>query len=142
MRYGENPHQSAASYKVPGNNEPNILNAEIHQGKQLSYNNIMDADGALACLREFDKPACVVVKHSNPCGVAVGNDFLDVYLRAFNADSLSAFGGIIALNRMCTNDIAEEINKVFVEIVLAPCFEPEALEVFKKKKKSAYLRNW
>jgi len=134
MRYGENPHQSAASYKVPGNNEPNILNAEIHQGKQLSYNNIMDADGALACLREFDKPACVVVKHSNPCGAAVGNDLLDVYLRAFNADSLSAFGGIIALNRMCTNDIAEEINKVFVEIVLAPCFEPEALEVFKKKK--------
>ena len=134
MRYGENPHQSAASYKVPGNNEPNILNAEIHQGKQLSYNNIMDADGALACLREFDKPACVVVKHSNPCGVAIGNDLLDVYLRAFNADSLSAFGGIIALNRMCTNDIAEEINKVFVEIVLAPCFEPEALEVFKKKK--------
>ena len=134
MRYGENPHQSAASYKIPGNNDPNILNAEIHQGKQLSYNNIMDADGALACLREFDKPACVVVKHSNPCGVAVGDNLLEIYLRAFNADSLSAFGGIVAFNRMCTNDIAEEINKVFVEIVLAPCFEPEALEVFKKKK--------
>ena len=134
MRYGENPHQSAAAYKIPGNNEPNILNATIHQGKQLSYNNIMDADGALACVREFDAAACVVVKHSNPCGVAVGNDLLDVYTRAFNADSLSAFGGIIAFNRTCTKDVADAITSVFVEIVLAPGFEPEALDVFKKKK--------
>ncbi|MBT4177603.1 MAG: bifunctional phosphoribosylaminoimidazolecarboxamide formyltransferase/IMP cyclohydrolase [Candidatus Marinimicrobia bacterium] len=134
MRYGENPHQSAASYKIPGNNEPNVLNATIHQGKKLSYNNIMDADGALACVREFDKTACVVVKHSNPCGVAIGDDLLDVYNRAFNADSLSAFGGIIAFNRTCTKDVAIEINKVFVEIILAPDFEPEALEIFKKKK--------
>ena len=134
MRYGENPHQSAAAYKIPGNNEPNILNATIHQGKQLSYNNIMDADGALACVREFDAAACVVVKHSNPCGVAVGNDLLDVYTRAFNADSLSAFGGIIAFNRTCTKDVADAITSVFVEIVLAPGFEPGALDVFKKKK--------
>ena len=134
MRYGENPHQSAAAYKIPGNNEPNILNATIHQGKQLSYNNIMDADGALSCVREFDDPACVVVKHANPCGVAVGNDLLDVYTRAFNADSLSAFGGIIAFNRTCTKNVADAITSVFVEIVLAPGFEPEALDVFKKKK--------
>jgi phosphoribosylaminoimidazolecarboxamide formyltransferase/IMP cyclohydrolase len=134
LRYGENPHQSAAAYKIPGNNEPNILNATIHQGKQLSYNNIMDADGALACVREFDAAACVVVKHSNPCGVAVGNNLLDVYTRAFNADSMSAFGGIIAFNRTCTKDIADAITSVFVEIVLAPGFEPEALDVFKKKK--------
>ena len=134
LRYGENPHQSAAAYKIPGNNEPNILNATIHQGKQLSYNNIMDADGALACVREFDAAACVVVKHSNPCGVAVGNDLLDVYTRAFSADSLSAFGGIIAFNRTCTKDIADAITSVFVEIVLAPGFEPGALDVFKKKK--------
>ena len=134
LRYGENPHQSAAAYKIPGNNEPNILNATIHQGKQLSYNNIMDADGALACVREFDAAACVVVKHSNPCGVAVGNDLLDVYTRAFNADSLSAFGGIIAFNRTCTKDVADAITSVFVEIVLAPGFEPGALDVFKKKK--------
>jgi phosphoribosylaminoimidazolecarboxamide formyltransferase/IMP cyclohydrolase len=134
MRYGENPHQSAASYKIPGNNEPNILNAKIHQGKQLSYNNIMDANGAFACVREFDRVACVVVKHANPCGVAVGGDLLDVYTRAFNADSLSAFGGIIALNRTCSADVADAISKVFVEIVLAPKFEPEALEIFKKKK--------
>ena len=134
MRYGENPHQLASSYKIPGNTEPNILNATIHQGKQLSYNNIMDADGALACVREFDEPACVVVKHANPCGVAVGDNLLDVYTRAFNADSLSAFGGIIAFNRTCTRGVAEAISKVFVEIVLAPSFEPEALDIFKKKK--------
>ena len=134
MRYGENPHQSAASYKIPENNEPNILNATIHQGKQLSYNNIMDADGALACVKEFDECACVVVKHSNPCGVAIGDDLLDVYTRAFNADSLSAFGGIIALNRTCTKEVADAISKVFVEIVLAPNFEQEALDIFKKKK--------
>ena len=133
MRYGENPHQSAASYKIPGNTEANVLNAIIHQGKKLSYNNIMDADGALACVREFDDPACVVVKHSNPCGVAIGDDLLDVYTRALNADSLSAFGGIVAFNRICTKDVAEAIDKVFVEIVLAPNFEPEALEIFKKK---------
>jgi len=134
MRYGENPHQLASSYKIPGNTDPNILNATIHQGKQLSYNNIMDADGALACVREFDEPACVVVKHANPCGVAVGDNLLDVYTRAFNADSLSAFGGIIAFNRTCTEDVAKAIGGVFVEIVLAPNFEPEALEIFKKKK--------
>ena len=134
MRYGENPHQSAASYKIPGNTEPNILNAIIHQGKQLSYNNIMDADSALACVREFDEPTCVIVKHANPCGVATGDDLLDVYNRAFNADSLSAFGGIIAFNRTCTKEVAEAIASVFLEIVLAPDFEPEALEEFKKKK--------
>ena len=134
MRYGENPHQAAASYKIPGNSEPNILNAKIHQGKRLSYNNIMDADGALACVREFDGSACVVVKHANPCGVSVGNDLLDVYNRAFNTDSLSAFGGIIAFNRTCSGAVAEAITSVFVEIVLAPHFEPAALEIFKKKK--------
>ena len=88
MRYGENPHQSAASFSIPGNQDKNILNAIIHQGKQLSYNNIMDADGALACLKEFDRPACVIVKHSNPCGVATGDNLLDSYKKAFNADSL------------------------------------------------------
>ncbi len=134
MRYGENPHQSAASYKIPGNTDRNIMNAMIHQGKQLSYNNIMDADGALACVREFDDPACVIVKHANSCGVATGNDLLDVYNRAFNADSLSAFGGIIAFNRMCTKEVAEAIVSIFVEIVLAPDFEPGALETFKQKK--------
>ena len=134
MRYGENPHQEAAVYKTPGNSENNILNAKIHQGKKLSYNNIMDADGALACMREFSETACVVVKHSNPCGVAVGDSLFDVYTRAFQADSLSAFGGIIALNRTCTPEVAHAIVGVFVEIVLAPAFEQEALVIFSKKK--------
>ncbi len=134
MRYGENPHQSAASYSIPGNKEKNILNAIKHQGKQLSYNNIMDADGALACIREFDAPACVIVKHSNPCGVSEGNSLLSVYRRAFDADSLSAFGGVVALNRPCSRDVAEALVSVFLEIVLAPSFESGALEVFKKKK--------
>ena len=134
MRYGENPHQSAAAYKIPGYSNNNILNALIHQGKKLSYNNIMDADGALACIREFDEPACVVVKHSNPCGVSTGNNLLDVYNRAFNADSLSAFGGIVSLNRTCTAEVANAIASVFVEIVLAPGFDNEALQIFKNKK--------
>jgi phosphoribosylaminoimidazolecarboxamide formyltransferase/IMP cyclohydrolase len=111
-----------------------ILKATVHQGKQLSYNNLMDADAALACLREFDETACVVVKHTNPCGVAVGEELLDVFIRAFNADRLSAFGGIIALNRVCTAAVAEAIKGVFVEIVLAPQFEPEALEILSRKK--------
>ena len=134
MRYGENPHQSAAAYQDPSNRSKNILNAKIHQGKQLSYNNIMDADAALSCLKEFDQTACVVVKHANPCGVAIGDELTNVYTRAFNADSLSAFGGIIALNRTCTTAVAEAISGVFVEIVLAPLFEDEALSVLSKKK--------
>ncbi len=134
LRYGENPHQLACVYKEPNNTEVNILNAKIHQGKQLSYNNINDADGALALTREFAEPACVVVKHANPCGVAVGNDITEVFKRAYNADALSAFGGIISLNRTCTKQIAEEIAKVFAEIVLAPSFEPEALTILATKK--------
>lgn len=135
LRYGENPHQAAAVYHFPiSTGGPNILSATIHQGKKLSYNNIADADAALACLQEFTEPACVVVKHANPCGVAVGTDIVDVYQRAFAADSLSAYGGIIALNRTCTLAVAEEIAKVFVEIVLAPSFESQALEIFTRKK--------
>ena len=134
MRYGENPHQKAAAYIIPGNTSSSVLNAVIHQGKKLSYNNMMDADGALACIKEFEDPACVIVKHANPCGVAIGEDLLDVYKRAFAADSISAFGGIVALNRNCSKQLAEEIMKVFVEIVIAPSFDPEALIEFKKKK--------
>lgn len=136
LRYGENPHQKAAAYKVPGFTGFSVLKATIHQGKKLSYNNIMDADGALTCLREFSEPACVVVKHANPCGVAVGDEgeMHDIYVRAFQADSLSAFGGIIALNRTCTVSVAEEIAKVFVEIVIAPDYDDEALTVLAKKK--------
>ena len=134
MRYGENPHQAAAAYTIPGDRSNNILNAKIHQGKKLSYNNIMDADAALSCLKEFNSTACVIVKHANPCGVALGANMLNVYKRAFNADSLSAFGGIIAMNQPCDDILAEEISKVFVEIVLAPAFTKKSLEIFSKKK--------
>lgn len=134
LRYGENPHQKAAAYKVPVTTGPNILNATIHQGKKLSYNNVMDADGALACLREFTKPTCAVVKHANPCGVAIGDNITDCFHRAFNADSLSAFGGIVALNRTCTIEIAEALRKIFIEIILSPDFEEGVLELFSKKK--------
>ena len=134
MRYGENPHQAAAAYTIPGDRSNNILNAKIHQGKKLSYNNIMDADAALSCLKEFNSTACVIVKHANPCGVALGANMLDVYKKAFNADSLSAFGGIIAINQPCDDILAKEISKVFVEIVLAPAFTKKSLEIFSKKK--------
>ncbi|MFQ6673523.1 MAG: bifunctional phosphoribosylaminoimidazolecarboxamide formyltransferase/IMP cyclohydrolase [Fidelibacterota bacterium] len=139
LRYGENPHQHAAAYRTPYHPAPSILNARIHQGKQLSYNNIADADGALACVRDFSRPACVVVKHANPCGVATGDDITDCFRRAFSADSLSAFGGIVALNRPCPKDIAEELRKIFVEIVLAPGYDSEALGIFSKKKKLRIL---
>ena len=134
LRYGENPHQKAAAYINPINAEQNILDATIHQGKKLSYNNLMDADAALSCLREFSEPTCVVVKHGNPCGVASGNDITNVYKNAFEADSKSAFGGIIALNQLCNKKIAEMINKVFVEIVIAPNYEKSALEILSNKK--------
>ena len=134
MRYGENPHQAAAAFQIPGDKSNGILNAKIHQGKKLSYNNIMDADAALSCLKEFKSIACVIVKHANPCGVALGTNMLDVYKRAFAADSISAFGGIIAINQPCDDILAEEISKVFVEIVLAPAFTKKSLDIFSKKK--------
>lgn len=140
MRYGENPHQRAAFYKEPFVQETNIADAQIIQGKQLSYNNIMDADAALRCIKEFSEPAAVVVKHANPCGVAVAEDSLQAFQRAFEADSLSAFGGIIALNRPCTKAIAEYLSKIFIEIVLAPSFEDEALALFVKKPKVRLLQ--
>ena len=134
VRYGENPHQQAAAYQLPFQTENNIITAKIHQGKKLSYNNMMDADGALACIKEFDEPACVIVKHANPCGVAVGKNIADVYQRAFDADSLSAFGGIVAMNQTCTDAVATAISKIFVEIVLAPDYEADALSILAKKK--------
>ena len=134
MRYGENPHQAAAAYKISGDSSNSVLNAKIHQGKKLSYNNIMDADAAFSCLKEFEETACVIVKHANPCGVSRGDNMLEVYKQAFNADSLSAFGGVIAMNKQCDKLVAEEISKVFVEIVLAPSFTKEALEIFSAKK--------
>jgi len=140
LRYGENPHQSACVYQDEIDKTSNILNAEILQGKKLSYNNLVDAEGALDVIKEFDSPACAVIKHANPCGVAVGTDITETFTRAYEADSLSAFGGVIALNRNCTKEIAEYLDKVFAEIVLAPSFDSEALEIFAKKQNLRILK--
>lgn len=133
LRYGENSHQQAALYRdlypAPGS----IVTGKQLQGKELSYNNIADADAAWECVKQFEVPACVIVKHANPCGVAVGKDAADTYSKAFQTDPTSAFGGIIALNRPLDKAAAELIVKQFVEVLMAPAFTPEALEIFKPK---------
>lgn len=134
LRYGENPHQEAALYKGKKRYETSIPNATVLQGKELSYNNIADADAALALIKEFDRPAVAVIKHANPCGCAQNDDFMTAYKEAYACDSLSAFGGIIAMNRPCTKEIAEEIGKIFVELVIAPSFSESAQAIFVKKK--------
>jgi phosphoribosylaminoimidazolecarboxamide formyltransferase / IMP cyclohydrolase len=133
LRYGENPHQAAAFYRdlhpAPGS----LVTAKQLQGKELSYNNIADADAAWECVKSFDGPACVIVKHANPCGVAVGVDGLAAYSKAFQTDPTSAFGGIIALNCSLDERAAIQISKQFVEVLIAPSYSPEALAVFKAK---------
>ena len=133
LRYGENPHQTAAFYRdlhpAPGS----LVTAKQLQGKELSYNNIADADAAWECVKSFDVPACVIVKHANPCGVAVGKDALEAYSKAFQTDPTSAFGGIIALNRVLDGAGAQAISKQFVEVLMAPGYTPEALAVFQAK---------
>jgi phosphoribosylaminoimidazolecarboxamide formyltransferase/IMP cyclohydrolase len=133
LRYGENSHQQAALYRdlepAPGS----LVTAKQLQGKELSYNNISDADAAWECVKGFSEPACVIVKHANPCGVAVGADALQAYSKAFETDPSSAFGGIIALNCTLDGPAAQQISKQFVEVLMAPAFTPEALEIFKNK---------
>ncbi|MGE7370539.1 bifunctional phosphoribosylaminoimidazolecarboxamide formyltransferase/IMP cyclohydrolase [Neorhizobium sp. NPDC001467] len=135
MRYGENPHQSAGFY-VTGENRPGVATATLLQGKQLSYNNINDTDGAFELIGEFsaDKaPACAIIKHANPCGVATGSTLREAYLRALACDSTSAFGGIIALNQLLDAETAEEIVKLFTEVIIAPQVSPEAQAIIAKK---------
>ena len=140
LRYGENPHQQAAFYRdlypAPGS----LVTAEQLQGKELSYNNIADADAAWECVKQFSAPACVIVKHANPCGVAVGADSLQAYQKAFKTDPTSAFGGIIAFNVPVDGAAAEAVSKQFVEVLMAPDFTPEALAVFKAKQNVRVLR--
>jgi len=132
LRYGENPHQKASLYKKLGE-EGSLFIAKQHQGKQLSFNNIFDADSAIACLKEFSEPACVVIKHANPCGVAEHNEINQAFTNAWHADSKSAFGGIVALNRICSKQIVAFLAKVFIEIVVAPKYTKEALAILQKK---------
>ena len=141
LRYGENPHQAANLLTFSGLKNKNIANAEILQGKELSYNNIVDADAAWECVRAFDDPACVIVKHANPCGVAESENIYDAYDLAFKTDPTSAFGGIIALNRMLDTKTAKEINsRQFVEVILATDFEDGAILEFSKKKNVRVLK--
>ncbi len=135
MRYGENPHQKAAFYTQPGTREASISTARQIQGKELSYNNIADTDAALECVKSFEEPACVIVKHANPCGVAVANDLTIAYQRAFETDPTSAFGGIIAFNRELDLKTAEAIvSQQFVEVIIAPSVAEDASSCIAGKK--------
>ena len=134
LRYGENPHQAAAFYREIGADKGDLVNAEQLHGKELSFNNINDTHGALELLREFDEPAVVAVKHSVPCGVGCGESLLEAWHKAYAADPVSIFGGIIAANREVDAGTAAQIDGIFVEVVIAPSFSPEALEILTKKK--------
>lgn len=134
LRYGENPHQSAALYTMPDDLRPGAARATQVQGKELSYNNLNDTNAAFELVSEFEEPAVTIVKHANPCGVATGTNALEAYKRALVCDQTSAFGGIIALNRSLSEDLAAAIIERFVEVIIAPSIESEAIEVLKKKK--------
>ena len=141
LRYGENPHQSASLHTFKNLQNKNIANADILQGKELSYNNIVDADAAWECVRELNNSGCVIVKHANPCGVAEANSINEAYDLAFKTDPTSAFGGIIAFNQSVGSDTAKIINKrQFVEVIIAPDYEKEAVEEFSKKKNIRLLK--
>ncbi|MFN4178458.1 bifunctional phosphoribosylaminoimidazolecarboxamide formyltransferase/IMP cyclohydrolase [Phenylobacterium sp.] len=133
LRYGENPHQSAAFY-VTGEARPGVANARQLQGKELSYNNIADTDAAFELAAEFDEPACIIVKHANPCGVGLGADLKEAYARALACDPVSAFGGIVAVNRRLDRATAIQVCETFTEVVIAPEADDDAVAVFEAKK--------
>lgn len=134
LRYGENPHQQAAFYANPLGAEFSIAHAQQHHGKELSYNNIRDADAALQIVKEFEQPAAVAVKHMNPCGVGVGEDASTAFAKAYEADQTSIFGGIIAFNRIVDEETAKQLHDIFLEIIVAPAFTEEASALLTKKK--------
>ena len=138
LRYGENPHQQAALYinEAAGG----IAHAEQLHGKQMSYNNFVDGDAAYRTAYDFAQPAAAIIKHANPCGIAVGEDLLTAYRAAFDTDPVSAFGGVVAVNRPVTREVAEEMAQIFLEVVIAPEFEAGALEVLQQKKNVRLLQ--
>ena len=147
LRYGENPHQSAAFYREVIQTEPCISIAKQLHGKELSYNNYLDADSALEIVKEFSEPAAVIVKHTNPCGAATAENLKAAYLKALATDPTSAFGGIAAFNRVVDLETATELSKIFTEAIIAPAFSIEALEILKAKKNLRLLmidnlENW
>lgn len=140
LRYGENPHQTAAFYRKPLAAGGNISTAEQLHGKELSYNNINDANAALQIVKEFDEPAVVAVKHMNPCGVGIGESIFEAYTKAYEADPTSIFGGIVAANRTIDEQTAAKLNEIFLEIVMAPDFTAEAQAILTKKKNIRLLK--
>ena len=134
LRYGENPHQKAGLYSFGDADNQSLTNANIHQGKDLSYNNFLDTDTAMRCSKEFETPCCVIVKHANPCGVALSNNIYKAYKKAFETDPESAFGGVIAVNRIVDKNFAQYlINNQFLEVIIAPSYDVGAIEIFKEK---------
>ena len=135
LRYGENPHQKAAFYREYWVSEPSVSNANQLQGKELSYNNILDVDSAFETVKEFEEPATVIIKHNNPCGAAISNKSLaDAYRKARDCDPVSAFGGVVGFNRIVDEETAKEMVQIFLEVIIAPGFDPKALEILKTKK--------
>lgn len=135
LRYGENPHQKAAFFRNPENHDANVTNARILQGKQLSFNNIVDADAAIELVKDFDRKVVAFIKHNSPCGVAQADDLTIAFELAYQADPLSSYGSVIAMNQPCNEDIARYIKnkKLFVEVIAAPSFTKEALKLFAKR---------
>ncbi|MFY9177871.1 MAG: bifunctional phosphoribosylaminoimidazolecarboxamide formyltransferase/IMP cyclohydrolase [Caldicoprobacterales bacterium] len=134
LRYGENPHQKAAFYVSPNPPEGSIALGKKLHGKELSFNNINDGNAAIDMVKEFDEPTVVAVKHANPCGIGSGNNLLEAYLKAYECDKESIYGGIIATNREVDEDVAKEMAKIFLEVIISPSFTEEALAVLTKKK--------
>ena len=141
LPYGENPHQRAAYYEQVGARMSVLSMVRQHHGKQLSYNNLLDLDSARRVAREFTVPACVIVKHNNPCGVAIGRTAQEAYERAFATDPTSAFGGIIVLNRAVDRALAEKLNEQFIEVLFAPAYDEAALEILTEKKNIRILED-
>ncbi len=140
LRYGENPHQQAKFYASAESGSYSLANAKQLNGKELSYNNIQDANAALCIVREFDEPFCVGLKHMNPCGAAIGANVVDAWTKAYEADKVSIFGGIVAVNREVTREAAELMKPIFLEIIMAPSFSEGALEVLCTKKNLRLLQ--
>ncbi|MFD3688090.1 bifunctional phosphoribosylaminoimidazolecarboxamide formyltransferase/IMP cyclohydrolase [Nocardiopsis sp. NPDC058631] len=134
LRYGENPHQQAALYTVEGAPATGLAGAEQLHGKAMSYNNYVDADAALRAAHDFDEPCVAIIKHANPCGIAVGSDNAEAHLKAHASDPVSAYGGVIATNRPVGAKLAAQVADIFTEVVVAPAFEPEAVEILTRKK--------
>jgi phosphoribosylaminoimidazolecarboxamide formyltransferase / IMP cyclohydrolase len=139
LRYGENPHQPAALYTDPAA-APGLAQAQRLGGKEMSYNNFVDADAAWRAANDFAEPCVAIIKHANPCGIAVGTDVADAHRKAHACDPVSAFGGVIAVNRAVTVDLAKQINEIFTEVVVAPSYEDGAVDVLAAKKNLRILR--